>query len=210
MREESVVEAPVAVEIIPRPPTIVETVEPPVPEPPTLVVETALEPISHPIAESNPIVVEPSQVIDLAIPASSPAVVDVWQAFYRVVATAKAVREGLTDQDVPQPFSLPVGKSYLSSATDSSIAPSSPRSELGMSAQWSDIGDDTRSEVSEASLNPVVPSSPRPSIDDYFVEEDFVNPKLRMMWKKETPASPSPSAAPLYSPTRTTTVAYCY
>ena len=94
--------------------------------------------------------------------------------------------DGHTSEDMSAPSVVPtLSFDSLSSRTDSSIAPSSPRSELGISAQFSDVGDDTRSEVSAASQIPAAPSSPR-SVNN----EDFFTPALRTLWKLETPVTP--------------------
>jgi hypothetical protein len=94
--------------------------------------------------------------------------------------------DGHTSEDMSAPSVVPtLSFDSLSSRTGSSIAPSSPRSELGVSAQFSDIGDDTRSEVSAASQIPAAPSSPR-SVNN----EAFFTPALRTLWKLETPVTP--------------------
>jgi hypothetical protein len=104
--------------------------------------------------------------------------------------------DGPTPGDVSTPSVVPtLGFDSLSSGTDSSIAPSSPRSELGISAQFSDVGDDTRSEVSAASQVPAAPSSPRS-----VTNEDFFTPALRTLWKLETPVTPTGTSKVQLSP----------
>ena len=104
--------------------------------------------------------------------------------------------DGHTYENMSAPSAAPtLGFDSLSSRTGSSIAPSSPRSELGISAQFSDVGDDTRSEVSAASQVPAAPSSPR-SISN----EDFFTPALRTLWKLETPVTPTDTSKVQPSP----------
>lgn len=104
--------------------------------------------------------------------------------------------DGPTLEDMSAPSVVPtLGFDSTSSRTDSSIAPSSPRSELSISAQFSDVGDDTRSEVSAASQVPAAPSSPRPATN-----EDFFTPALRTLWKLETPVTPTGTSKAQPSP----------
>ncbi len=69
--------------------------------------------------------------------------------------------------------------------TNSSIAPSTPRSDLGTSATISDIGDDTRSDISNASKIVAPPASPRDTSSEYF---RLNSP--REVWKLEKPVTP--------------------
>ncbi|KAF8313507.1 uncharacterized protein EI90DRAFT_554506 [Cantharellus anzutake] len=69
--------------------------------------------------------------------------------------------------------------------TNSSIAPSTPRSDLGITATLSDIGDDTRSEISNASKDVAPPASPRDISSEYFSLSSS-----REIWKAEKPVAP--------------------
>ncbi|KAF9516942.1 hypothetical protein BS47DRAFT_584787 [Hydnum rufescens UP504] len=96
----------------------------------------------------------------------------------------------------PQVLRIPILDDFH---TDSSIAPSSPRSDLGVNA-ITDIGDDTRSEVSRASEVPVPPTSP--PAHDYDQDDEDVNINLlRELWKKEPSATPPAETSLSQTPT---------
>lgn len=112
---------------------------------------------------------------------------------------ADFIVEGRLFEEMSVSSMEPALESDVPSGSDSPLAPWSPRSDLGMSAQLSDVGDDTRSEVSDASLRPAAPSSPLPDKNEVFFTLG-----LRALWRLETPVSPLDSSHIQPSPSPTT------
>lgn len=112
---------------------------------------------------------------------------------------ADFIAEGRLFEEMSVSSMEPALESDVPSGSDSPLAPWSPRSDLGMSAQLSDVGDDTRSEVSDASVRPAAPSSPPPGKNEIFFTLG-----LRALWRLETPVSPLDSSHIQPSPSPTT------